>query len=96
MIDGFSTLDLARVCQVEPGIAQAWLDREDEPSVHAVDRLRVAYSVMSTLAKCGVDTAEDRVEWLRHPNRAFGQEAPIDLIARGEVQPVLDYIDRFS
>jgi antitoxin Xre/MbcA/ParS-like protein len=96
LIDGFSTFDLARVCQVEPTIAQAWLDHQDEPSLHAVDRLRVAYTVMSTLERCGVGAPEDRVEWLRHPNSAFGLEAPIDLIARGEAQPVFDYIDRFS
>ena len=51
---------------------------------------------MDGLARNGLDDAEDRVEWLRNPNRAFGYEAPIDLLARGESQPVLDYIDRLS
>ena len=36
------------------------------------------------------------MEWLRNPNRAFGYEAPIDLLARGEPQAVLDYIERLS
>jgi hypothetical protein len=52
--------------------------------------------VMERLAKNGIDDADDRVEWLRNPNRAFAYEAPIDLLARGETKRVIDYIDRLS
>ena len=51
---------------------------------------------MDGLARNGLGEPEERVEWLRNPNRAFGYEAPIDLLARGEPQAVLDYIERLS
>jgi uncharacterized protein (DUF2384 family) len=51
---------------------------------------------MNGLEASGLANAADRVEWLRNPNRAFSYEAPIDLLARGESKPVLDYISRLS
>jgi Protein of unknown function (DUF2384) len=96
VIDGMNAFDLARVCQVDAGQAQAWLDLEEQPSAVIIARLRVVKSVMDGLAKNGLSAPEDRVEWLRNPNRAFGHEAPIDLLSRGETKPVLDYIARLS
>jgi uncharacterized protein (DUF2384 family) len=96
VIEGLSALDLARVCQVQSAVAQAWLDRTEVPSDAIMGRLRLVVRVMDGLATNGIADADDRAEWLRNPNRAFGYEAPIDLLARGEAQPVLDYIDRLS
>ena len=96
MIDGLSALDLARVCHVQSEVAQAWLDRTESPSDAIVGRLRLVLRVMDGLTANGLDNVEDRVEWLRNPNRAFAYEAPIDLLARDESRPVLDYIDRLS
>jgi uncharacterized protein (DUF2384 family) len=96
MIDGLSALDLARVCHVQSTVAQAWLDRTEAPSEPILARLRLVVRVMDGLSAVGLDDAEDRIEWLRNPNRAFSYEAPIDLLARGESQPLLDYIDRLS
>jgi hypothetical protein len=96
VIDGLSALDLARVCHVQSEVAQAWLDRTETPNEATLARLRVVQGVMERLAKNGIDDADDRVEWLRNPNRAFAYEAPIDLLARGETKRVIDYIDRLS
>jgi uncharacterized protein (DUF2384 family) len=96
MIDGMTALDLARVCHVQSTVAQAWLDRTETPSDAVLGRLRVVLRVMEGLAANGLDDAGDRIEWLRNPNRAFAYEAPIDLLARDDAQPVLDYIDRLS
>jgi Protein of unknown function (DUF2384) len=96
MIDGMNAFDLARVCQVDAMLAQAWLDLTEQPTGAMIVRLRVVRSVMDGLAQNGLSTPEDRIEWLRNPNRAFGHEAPIDLLSRGETQPVLDYIERLS
>jgi Protein of unknown function (DUF2384) len=96
VIDGMSALDLARVCHVQSSVAQAWLDRTETPTEAIMQRLRMIVRVMDGLRASGLSDADDRVEWLRNPNRAFGHEAPIDLLARGESQPLLDYIDRLS
>jgi hypothetical protein len=96
VIDGMSALDLARVCHVQSSVAQAWLDRTEAPNEAILQRLRMVVRVMDGLRASGLADAEDRVEWLRNPNRAFEHEAPIDLLARGESKPVLDYIDRLS
>jgi hypothetical protein len=96
VIDGMNSFDLARVCQVEAALAQSWIDLEEQPSAQVVARLRVVKSVMDGLARSGLTAPEDRVEWLRNPNRAFAPEAPIDLLSRGETKPVLDYIERLS
>jgi hypothetical protein len=96
MIDGMSALDLARVCHVQSSVAQGWLDRTEAPSEAVVGRLRLVLRVMDGLAANGLDDPEDRIEWLRNPNRAFDHEAPIDLLARGEPQALFDYIDRLS
>ena len=85
-----SALDLARVCHVQSSVAQAW------PNEAITQRLRMVVRVMDGLRASGLADAEDRVEWLRNPNRAFGHEAPIDLLARGDSKPLLDYIDRLS
>ena len=79
-----------------PTVAQAWLDRTEAPNEAILGRLRLVQGVMERLAQNGLDDADDRVEWLRNPNRAFAYEAPIDLLARGESKPVIDYIDRLS
>jgi len=96
VIDGFSALDLARVCHVQSSVAQAWLDGAEAPNEAVLVRLRLVQRVVDGLTANGLDDPLDRIEWLRNPNRAFGYEAPIDLLARGELQPVLDYIDRLS
>jgi hypothetical protein len=96
MIDGLNAFDLARVCQVGSSTAHAWLQDEERPGTLAIRRLQLVQSVMAGLRRNGLDAPEDRAEWLRNPNRAFGQEAPIDLISRDEAQPVLDYISRLS
>jgi hypothetical protein len=96
MIDGMNAFDLARVCQVDAMLAQAWLDLAEQPTDAVIGRLRVVKSVMDGLERSGLSTPEDRIEWLRNPNRAFGHEAPIDLLSRGETRPLLDYIDRLS
>ena len=87
-----NALDLARVCHVDLSLAQAWMEGTDA----VIGRLRLVQSVMDGLARNGLGEPEERVEWLRNPNRAFGYEAPIDLLARGEPQAVLDYIERLS
>ena len=91
-----SALDLARVCHVQSSVAQAWLDHTEAPNEAITQRLRMVVRVMDGLRASGLADAEDRVEWLRNPNRAFGHEAPIDLLARGDSKPLLDYIDRLS
>jgi hypothetical protein len=96
MIDGMTALDLARVCHVQSTVAQAWIDRTETPGDAVLGRLRLVQRVMEGLAANGLDDPEDRVEWLRNPNKAFAYEAPIDLLARDESRPVLDYIDRLS
>jgi hypothetical protein len=96
VIDGMTALDLARVCHVQSSVAQAWLDRTEAPNDAIMQRLRTVVRVMDGLKASGLADAEDRVEWLRNPNRAFGREAPIDLLARGEPQEVLGYIERLS
>ena len=96
MIEGFSALDLARVCHVQSEVAQAWLDRTETPSQAILERLRLVVGVMNGLEASGLANAADRVEWLRNPNRAFAYEAPIDLLARDDSQPIFDYIARLS
>ena len=96
MIDGLNALDLARVCHVDLVVAQAWIDGNEQPTGAVVGRLGLVQTVMDGLAKNGLSEPDDRVEWLRNPNRAFGYEAPIDLLARGEPQAIFDYIERLS
>ncbi len=81
-----NALDLARVCHVDLSLAQAWIDGQEQPSDAVVGRLRLVQTVMDGLSRNGLGEPEERVEWLRNPNRAFGYEAPIDLLARGEPQ----------
>jgi hypothetical protein len=96
VIDGLNALDLARVCHVDLVLAQAWIDGKEQPTGGVVGRLGLVQTVMDGLAKNGLAEPEDRVEWLRNPNRAFGYEAPIDLLARGEPKAIFDYIERLS
>jgi Protein of unknown function (DUF2384) len=96
VIEGLSALDLARVCHVDLALAQAWIDGQEQPSGAVIGRLRLVQTVMDVLEKNGLADPGDRMEWLRNPNRAFGYEAPIDLLARGEPRAVLDYIERLS
>jgi hypothetical protein len=91
-----NSFDLARVCQVDATLAQSWLDLQESPSDAIVGKLRLVKSVMDGLERSGLTHPEDRLEWLRNPNRAFEHEAPIDLLSRGETRPVLDYIARLS
>jgi hypothetical protein len=96
LIDGLNALDLARVCHVDLTLAQAWIDGQEQPAGAVVGRLRLVQTVMDGLDKNGLSEPEERIEWLRNPNRAFAYEAPIDLLARGEPKAVLDYIERLS
>ncbi len=72
----------------------AWRDGACPDGV-GLQRLDALGRILARLDRVGLDP-EARSEWLRSPNRAFGDEAVLDLIARDDQQRVLQYVERLS
>jgi hypothetical protein len=87
-------LDIARATRVPVGLVQTWRDGGCPDGV-GHQRLDALGRILARLDRVGLEP-EARSEWLRSPNRAFGDEAVLDLIGRDEQQRVLRYVERLS
>jgi Antitoxin Xre/MbcA/ParS C-terminal toxin-binding domain len=87
-------LDIARATRVAIGVVLSWRDGVCPDGV-GHQRLDALGRIMARLDRLGLEP-EARAEWLRSPNRAFGDEAVLDLIGRDEQQRVLQYVERLS
>jgi hypothetical protein len=91
LLRDLTPFDLARAARVPVATAHDWLAGQG-PVGGALERLRALGSIVDALQALGLERAEDRAEWLRRPNRAFGQQAPLDLISLDESRRVRDYV----
>ena len=87
-------LDVARATRVSIDVVRSWRDGRCPDGV-GYQRLDALGRILNRLERVGLEPAA-RAEWLRSPNRAFGDEAVLDLIARDEQQRVLQYVERLS
>ena len=87
-------LDVARATRVPIDLVRSWRDGGCPDGV-GYQRLDALGRIMARLDRVGLDP-EARSEWLRSPNRAFGDDAVLDLIGRDEQHKVLQYVERLS
>jgi hypothetical protein len=87
-------LDLARAARVPIDVVRTWRDGVHPDGV-GYQRLDALGRILNRLERVGLDPAA-RSEWLRTSNRAFGDEAVLDLIGRDEQHRVLQYVERLS
>ena len=84
------TADLARVSGTNPRSVTRWRSQETVPRREAEERLLELRAVVD-LAGEVIDGDAARY-WLRSPNQALGFEKPLDLIAQGDYQRVVDLL----
>jgi len=88
--------DAARATRASIDDVRSWKDGKTDPGSYAISRLRDVHQVVQRLEALGLNDPQTRGEWLRTPNRAFDQDAPLDVIARGDHDTVVAYIDKVS
>jgi hypothetical protein len=93
-VEKLEEIDVARATRVPVDLVRTWRDGGC-PDSAGYQRLDALGRILARLDRVGLDPAA-RGEWLRSPNRAFGDEAVLDLIARDEQHRVLQYVERLS
>ncbi|MYG94718.1 MAG: DUF2384 domain-containing protein [Acidimicrobiia bacterium] len=88
--DVVDTADLARVSETNPRSVSRWRSQETTPRRDSEERLLELRAVVD-LARTVMSDDAARF-WLRSPNRNLGYEKPLDLIAEGEYQRVVDLL----
>jgi putative toxin-antitoxin system antitoxin component (TIGR02293 family) len=84
------TADVARVSDANPRSVTRWRAQEAMPRRDAEERLLELRAVVDLARK--VMTDEGARYWLRSPNVDLGYEKPLDLIAEGRYQRVIDLL----
>lgn len=88
--DVVDTTDLARVSETNPRSVSRWRSQETTPRRESEERLLELRAVVD-LARTVMSDDAARF-WLRSPNRGLGYEKPLDLIAEGEYQRVVNLL----
>ncbi len=84
------TADLARVSATHPRSVVRWLTQETKPRRQAEERLLELRAVV-TLARTVMQDDAARF-WMRSPNRDLGYRKPLDLVATGQYERVIDLL----
>lgn len=88
--DVVDTADLARVSDTNPRSVARWKAQEAAPRRDAEERLLELRAVVDLARKVMRDDAARF--WMRSPNPDLGYEKPLDLIAAGCYQQVIDLL----
>lgn len=88
--DVVDTADLARVSDTNPRSVARWKAEAATPRRDAVERLLELRAVVD-LARRVMRDGDARF-WMRSPNPDLGYEKPLDLIATGQYQRVVDLL----
>lgn len=91
---GLSTSDMARIIDVADRQIRNWMAGTNSPSGKNRDRLLELQYLVGLLRE--VYTREGAEIWLHGRKRSLGGQRPIDLLEKGESQPVLDAIERLQ
>ena len=84
------TADLARVSATHPRSVVRWLTQETKPRRQAEERLLELRAVV-TLARTVMQDDAARF-WMRSPNRDLEYKKPLDLVATGQYERVIDLL----
>ena len=88
--DVLDTADLARVSDTNPRSVARWKAQETAPRREAEERLLELRAVVDLARRVMRDEAARF--WMRSPNPDLGYEKPLDLIAAGHYQRVIDLL----
>jgi len=88
--DVVDTADLARVSETTPRSVTRWRSQETSPRRDAEERLLELRAVID-LARTVMNDDASRF-WMRSPNRDLGYEKPLDLVAGGDYQRVINLL----
>ncbi|CAB4868634.1 unannotated protein [freshwater metagenome] len=88
--DVVDTADLARVSATHPRSVTRWKAEVTVPRREAEERLLELRAVVDLARRVMRDSAARF--WLRSPNPDLGYEKPLDLIAQGSYQRVIDLL----
>jgi putative toxin-antitoxin system antitoxin component (TIGR02293 family) len=88
--DVLDTADVARVSDSNARSVTRWRAEEAVPRREAEERLLELRAVVDLARKVMRDSAARL--WLRSPNPDLGYEKPLDLIAQGRYQRVIDLL----
>ena len=88
--DVVDTADLARASGTNPRSVSRWRSQETTPRREAEERLLELRAVVD-LARTVMSDGAARF-WMRSPNRDLNYEKPLDVVAEGEYQRVIDLL----
>lgn len=88
--DVVDTTDLARVSDTNPRSVARWRSEEATPRREAEERLLELRAVVDLARKVMRDEAARF--WMRSPNPDLGYEKPLELVAEGQYQRVIDLL----
>jgi putative toxin-antitoxin system antitoxin component (TIGR02293 family) len=88
--DVVDTADVARVSDSTPRSVARWRASESTPRRDAEERLLELRAVVDLARKVMRDDAARL--WMRSPNPDLGYEKPLDLVAAGHYQRVIDLL----
>ena len=88
--DVVDTADLARVSDTNPRSVARWKAEATTPRREAEERLLELRAVVDLARRIMRDDAARF--WMRSPNPDLGYEKPLDLIAAGQYQRVVDLL----
>ena len=84
------TADMARVSDTNPRSVARWRAEESMPRREAEERLLELRAVVDLARRVMRDDAARF--WMRSPNPDLGYEKPLDLVALGQYQRVVDLL----
>lgn len=88
--DIVDTADVARVSGSHPRSVSRWQSSDVTPRRDSEEKLLELKAVVDLLRRV---VREDSARlWLRAPNPELGYDKPLDLVARGEYQRVIDLL----
>lgn len=88
--DVIDTADVARVSGAHARSVNRWHTAKAEPRRESEERLLELKAVVDVLRRILRDDAA--LLWLRSPNPDLGYEKPLDLVASGHYQRVIDLL----
>lgn len=88
--DVVDTADVARASNTNPRSVTRWRAQQATPRRQAEERLLELRCVIDLARKVMTDDATRL--WLRSPNPDLGYDKPLDLVAQGSYQRVIDLL----
>jgi putative toxin-antitoxin system antitoxin component (TIGR02293 family) len=88
--DIVDTADLARVSDTNPRSVARWKSQGATPRREAEERLLELRAVVDLARRVMTDDAARF--WMRSPNPDLGYEKPLDVVAAGQYQRVIDLL----